>query len=375
MMLKRCPIEIFTDWVKVDIFYYGLSDIAKMSQDNSAGGSIHMKKTPEEADELIETVANNQYLYSSEKTSNNKAQDEEETPESENAATQSTTKAFESQRGSRMGVQPPEKGGAIDANPKDVPPRHPDNPFSVTLDTHPALPKAPEYKAKLPYPQKLHKAEKDKQFAKFLEVFKKLEIKISFAEALEQMTSYAKFKKDILSNKRDWRKAETVILTKECSAVIQRNLQEKLQDPGSFIIPCTIRNTCIKKVLCDLGVSINLMPLSLMKKLQIEKIKPTRICLQLADCSVNFPLGVVEDLLVRVGPFTFPVYFMILDREEDKNASIILGRPFLATRRTIKNVQKGEVTLRVNEDEIVLNAVQAMRHLDPPEECMKIETP
>ncbi|XP_016164495.1 uncharacterized protein LOC107607017 [Arachis ipaensis] len=187
------------------------------------------------------------------------------------------------------------------------------------------------------------------------------------------MPTYAKFIKDILSNKRDWREAEIVIITKECSAVIQRNLPEKLQDPGSFIISCTIRNTCIKKALCDLGASINLMPLSLMRKLQIEEIEHIRICLQLADPSVKFPLGVVEDLLVQVGPFTFPGDFMILDMEEEKNASIILGRPFLATGRTIIDVQKGEVTLRVNEDEVVLNAVEAMQYPNPSEECMRID--
>ncbi|XP_016172996.1 uncharacterized protein LOC107615448 [Arachis ipaensis] len=200
-----------------------------------------------------------------------------------------------------------------------------------------------------------------------------LKSKIPFAEALEQMPSYAKFMKDILSNKRDWREAETIILTKECSAVIQRNLPEKLQDPGSSVIPFTIRDTCIKTVLCDRGAGINLMPLSLMKKLQIQEIKPTRICLQIADCSVKFPLGVVEEMLVRVGPFTFLMDFVILDIEEDKNASNILGRSFLAIGRTIIDVQKGKVTLRVDKDEFVLNVVNAMQYPDHPEECMKID--
>ncbi|XP_020979449.1 uncharacterized protein LOC110272015 [Arachis ipaensis] len=237
-----------------------------------------------------------------------------------------------------MGVQCPKRGEAINVNPKDVSARYPDNPFPVTLYTHPALPKAPEYKGKLPYPQKLQKAKKNKQFAKFLE-----------------------------------REAEIVVLTKECSAIIQKNLLKKLQDPGSFIIPCTIGNTCIKKVLHDLGASINLMPLSLLRKLQIQEIKPTRIYLQLADYSVKFPVGVVEDMLMRVGPFSFPVDFVILDMEEDKNASIILGRPFLATGRTIIDVQKGKVTLRVNDEEVVLNAVEAMQHPNPPEEYMRID--
>ena len=80
------------------------------------------------------------------------------------------------------------------------------------------------------------------------------------------------------------------------------------------------------------------MPLSVMKKLQIEEVKPTRISLQLADLSIKLPVGVVEDLLVKVGPFIFPVDFVILDMEEEVKSSIILGRPFLATRRALINV-------------------------------------
>ncbi|XP_016163152.1 uncharacterized protein LOC107605699 [Arachis ipaensis] len=272
-----------------------------------------------------------------------------------------------------MGVQRPEREGDINASSRNIPPRQADNPSSVTLDNHSAPLKTHEYKAKLPYPQKLHKVEKDKLFARFLDILKTLEIKIPFAEVLEQIPSYPKFMKDILSHKRDWKEAEIVLLTKKCSAVIQRNLPEKLQDPGSFVIPCTIGGTCMKTILCDFTASINLMSLSLMKKLRIQEVKHTRICLQLADGSIKFPSGVVEDMIVRVRPFSFPTDFVILDMEEDKNASIILGRPFLATGRTIIDVQKAKVTLRVDKDEFVLNAVKAMQHPDPQEECMKID--
>ncbi|XP_057755708.1 uncharacterized protein LOC130974886 [Arachis stenosperma] len=209
-----------------------------------------------------------------------------------------------------------------------------DNPLLVTRDSYSAPLKILEYNARLPYPQKLHKAEKDKQFARFLDILKTLEIKIPFPEALEKIPSYAMFMKDILSHKRDWREAETILLTKECSAIIKRNLPEKLQDPGSF-------------------------------KLWIQEVKPTRIYLQLADGSVKVPSGVVEDVIVRVGPFTFPTNFVILDIEENRNAFIILERPFLAIGKTIIDVQKGVVTLRVGKDEFILKVVKAMQHPDP----------
>ena len=93
------------------------------------------------------------------------------------------------------------------------------------------------------YPQRLKKNKLDKQFTKFMEVFKKLHIKIPFADALEQMPSYVKFMKDILSKKRRLLDFETVNLIKECSAILQRKFPHKLKDPGRFTIPCTIGNS------------------------------------------------------------------------------------------------------------------------------------
>ena len=95
-----------------------------------------------------------------------------------------------------------------------------------------------------------------------MEVFKKLHINIPFSDALEQMPSYVKFMKDILSQKRRLADFETVNLTEECSAILQRKLPQKIKDPGSFTIPCTIGNAIFERALCDLGASINLMPLS-----------------------------------------------------------------------------------------------------------------
>ncbi|XP_015947338.1 uncharacterized protein LOC107472329 [Arachis duranensis] len=124
------------------------------------------------------------------------------------------------------------------------------------------------YVPKLPYPTRIHKGAKDQQFPRFLEIFKKLEINIPLAEALEQMPLYAKFLKELITKKRSWQEKETVILTQECSAIIQKGLPPKLKDPGSFLIPCTIGNMAIDKSLCDLGASINLMSLTMMKRLK-----------------------------------------------------------------------------------------------------------
>ncbi|XP_016168846.1 uncharacterized protein LOC107611436 [Arachis ipaensis] len=208
---------------------------------------------------------------------------------------------------------------------------------------------------------------------KFLEIFGKLEINIPLAEALEQMPLYAKFLKELITKKRSWHEKETMVLTQECSAIIQKGLPPKLKDLGSFLIPCTIGNMTIDKALCDLGASINLMPLAMMKKLMIEEVKPTRMSLQLADRSLKIPNGVVENLLVKVGKFIFSSNFLILDMHEEGNNSIILGRPFLATARAIIDVEKGEMVLRVHEEQMVINVFKAMQYPAKKENCMRID--
>jgi len=97
------------------------------------------------------------------------------------------------------------------------------------------------------------------------------------------MPSYAKFMKEILTHKRKLKENEIVMLTEECSAILQNKLPPKLKDPGSFTIPCTIGECYFQKALCDLGVSINLMPFSIFRKLGIGEIRPTMVSLQLAD--------------------------------------------------------------------------------------------
>ena len=145
---------------------------------------------------------------------------------------------------------------------------------------------------------------------------------------------------------------ETVNLTEECSVVIQRKLPQKLKDPGSFTITCIIGNEEFNKALCDLGASINLMPYSIFEKLGIGTIKPTTIALQMADRSLNYPRGIVEDVLLKVGKFIIPADFVVLDMMEDAEIPLILGRPFLAIGMALIDVQKGDLTLRVNDETI-----------------------
>ncbi|XP_073147962.1 uncharacterized protein [Henckelia pumila] len=236
-------------------------------------------------------------------------------------------------------------------------------------------PSTPPKQVSIPpsFPAALKKAKVDASFAKFLEVFKKLHINIPFTDALLQMPSYAKFLKDILSNKRKLEEYETVNLTKECSAIVQNKLPPKLKDPGSFSIPCTIGSISFTKFLCDLGASINLMPLSIFRRLGLGEPKPTTVSLQLADRSITYPRGIIKDVLVKVDKFIFPVDFLVLDMEEDLDMPLILGRPFLATGKALIDVQMGKLILRVGEDQVIFNVFKALKHPDDEHMCFSID--
>ncbi|CAL1369945.1 unnamed protein product [Linum trigynum] len=211
------------------------------------------------------------------------------------------------------------------------------------------------YEPPAPFPQRLMKPMEDPNFKKFVNLFKQLHINIPLAEALEQMPTYAKFLRELLTKKRKWADLEKVTLTSECSAVIQNKLPEKRDDPGSFTILCIIGGTEFDKSLCDLGAGINLMPYSVYKKLGLgDVLKPTRITLQLADRSVKIPKGVVENVLVKVGKFILPTDFVILEMEEDRGVPLILGRPFLATGDALIDVWRGKLTFRVGKEEEIL---------------------
>ncbi|XP_056698043.1 uncharacterized protein [Spinacia oleracea] len=166
------------------------------------------------------------------------------------------------------------------------------------------------------------------------------------------MPTYSRFLKEILSGKRDCDVKETVNLTKNCSAIILNQMPPKLKVPGSFSISCAIKELEISNALCDLGASVSLMPYSVFAKLKVGDLVPTNITLQLADRSVKYPIGKVEDVPLRVGGLVIPVDFVVLDIDEDVHVPIILGRPFLATAGAIINVKQRKITLKVGKDSL-----------------------
>ncbi|CAJ2673921.1 unnamed protein product [Trifolium pratense] len=230
--------------------------------------------------------------------------------------------------------------------------------------------------ARMPFPRrkKVKNLEREKEFKKFMKVLNKLEMAIPLVEALEQMPSYAKFLKELLTKKRKPLDDEMVSMTEECSAIIQRKLPKKKKDPGSFTITCSIGNLTIKKALCDLGASINLMPLSMMKKIPGAVAKPTKMSLSLADRSIVHPEGILHDVLVRVGEFVFPADFVVLDIEETREwEPLLLGRPFLATSRALIDVEMGELMLRTDDQQVTFNVFDKMTWDDGDPQCFRIQ--
>ncbi|XP_020233010.1 uncharacterized protein LOC109813258 [Cajanus cajan] len=185
-------------------------------------------------------------------------------------------------------------------------------------------------------------------------------INIPFFEALEQMPTYAKFMKELLTKKRKYFEEETITLEAGCSAIIQKMFPTKSKDPGSFTLPVTIRSLAIGKALLDLGASINLTPLSMLQRVGDLEVKPTLMTLQLADRSVKYPHGIVEDVLVKVDSFLFPADFVVMDIEEDIDVPLILGRPFMKTARVLIDVDDGKLKVRVNDEEANFDVFDAM---------------
>lgn len=126
------------------------------------------------------------------------------------------------------------------------------------------------------------------QFKKFMKMLTALQVNIPFCD-VEQMPVYAKFMKVILNGKHKFKDGENVVLVEEFSAIIQHKLPPKLRDLGRLTIPCSIGSLKTGQALCNLGASINLMPLSIMKKLNYGEPKPTKMTLTLADRSVTYP--------------------------------------------------------------------------------------
>ncbi|GJV68543.1 DNA-directed DNA polymerase [Tanacetum coccineum] len=226
----------------------------------------------------------------------------------------------------------------------------------------------------IPFANRVRKEKEEAQQRNFLENLKQLHINIPFIKALVQMPKYAKYLKSLLTNKSRLEEACTVTMNKRCLAVLLNKLPSKEKDPGSFTIPCQVSHLQTNNGLADLGASISLMPYTMYEKLGLGEPKPTRMSLKLGDRSIQYPTGIVKNVLIKVDKFILLIDFVILYMPKDSRILIILGRLFLATARAMINVFNKKITLRAGDDEVILDMDQSLKK--PPtndDECHGID--
>ncbi|GJX77184.1 transposon ty3-I gag-pol polyprotein [Tanacetum coccineum] len=158
--------------------------------------------------------------------------------------------------------------------------------------------------------------------------------------------------KDVLSSKKSIVKKDAVRLNGRCTTVLQSQPPPRENDPGSFTLPCLIGSSNIRSALADQGASINVMPFSMFKKLQIGNLQPTNMMVEMADKSKKAPKGIIENVLVQIDKFIFLVDFVVIDMVEDHNVPLILGRPFLETAHAHIDIFNRHISLGVGEERV-----------------------
>nr|GEV26104.1 reverse transcriptase domain-containing protein [Tanacetum cinerariifolium] len=224
----------------------------------------------------------------------------------------------------------------------------------------------PNPKSSIPYPSRRNDERNhekaNNQTEKFYQIFKDMSFEISFADALILMPKFASTLKALIGNKEKLSEMARTPLNEHCSAVLLKKLPKKLGDPGKFLIPCDFSGMAECLALADLGASTNPMPFSVWKILSLPDLTPMCMTLELADRLISRPIGVAEDVYVKVGSFHFPSDFVVVDFDADPRVPLILRRSFLKIGRALIDVFEGELTLHVGKEVITFNLGQTSRY-------------
>nr|GFA42527.1 hypothetical protein [Tanacetum cinerariifolium] len=297
-LLRQCPHHGSFELHQLDTFYNALNPHDQDALDSAAGGNF-LDRIPRECLSIIESKSKMINFMQSFK--NNQASSSITLPSNTIPNPRSKAKAITTRSGiSYKGPSIPPPG----VEQQEATEVTKDTELPSTKDIQPSLAK-----------EKLREKD-DILAAKFMEIFHDLHFKLSFTDALK--------------------------------------LPEKLGDPGRFLIPCDFSEFDNCLALADLGASINLMPLSIWKKLRLPTLNGTKMVLELANRTISKPTGVAENVFVKVGKFYFPVDFVVLDFIADPRVPLILGRPFLSTAHAIIDVYEGAIILRHDDQSLML---------------------
>nr|GFA09573.1 reverse transcriptase domain-containing protein [Tanacetum cinerariifolium] len=300
-LLRQCPHHGFSELHQLDTFYNALNPNDQDALDSAAEGNF-LEKIPRECLEIIESKSKVRY-------SRSRVTD------------------------SRVSMNAP------------LPSSSPSHSFDLQQI-------AASLEDKLAKEKLLEKD--DILAAKFMDIFCDLHFELSFADALVHMLKFAPMFKKLLNNKDKLIELTKTPLNENCSAVVLEKLPEKLGDPRRFLIPCDFSEVDSCLALADLEASINLMPLSIRKKLRLLTLNDTKMVLELADQTISKPTVVAKNVFVKVGKFYLPADFVVLDFIADPRVPLTLERPFLSTAHALIDVYEGEITLRHDEQSLTL---------------------
>ncbi|GKA48312.1 hypothetical protein Tco_0741270 [Tanacetum coccineum] len=200
---------------------------------------------------------------------------------------------------------------------------------------------------------------------------KTLEIQIWQMSMVLQKRGFGSLPSSTETNPRDHVKSISTTIEDDVSPIrsyleasnINKSIPQKEKDPGSFTLPCFINNVWFDNSIVNLGASVSVMPLFTYLNLGLGELAHTKLTVELANRTVKYPKGIAKNVLVRIGKFTFPVDFIILDMPEEIKVPLILGRPFLSTARAKIDVYKRKITLRVREEMIIFKSVKPASRL------------
>ncbi|XP_062073357.1 uncharacterized protein LOC133777685 [Humulus lupulus] len=238
-------------------------------------------------------------------------------------------------------------------------------------------PTMPTYVSRPPFPSTLKNFKKEEANKEILETFRKVEVNIPLLDAIKKVPRYAKFLKELCTNKKKLKGNVNISVGENVSAVLQKKLPPKCKDPGTFRIPCMIGNKRIERCMVYLGASINVMSYSSYASLNLGPLKETRVIVQLADRTNVYPLGVVEDVLVKVDGLVFPADFYVLemgDASIPNPTPVLFGRPFLMTTNTKLDVRTGTLTMEFDGEVIKFNVFDSPGKIKGKETSLKYPT-
>ncbi|KAL1199618.1 hypothetical protein V5N11_019383 [Cardamine amara subsp. amara] len=219
----------------------------------------------------------------------------------------------------------------------------------------------PSYEPKLPFPGRFKKQLMEKYRAMFDKQISEVTVTMPLLDAFVLSPPCSKFLKDAIKEKKSLMEG-MVVLTHECSAIIQRKVvAKKKEDPGSFTLPFSLGPLSFDHCLCNLGASVSLMPLLVAKRLGFRRYKDCRVSLVLADMTIRIPICLFEDLPVMVGHFVIPTDFVVLEMDEEPNDPLTLGCPFLHTAGLMIDMDKGRINLHLGNEVLTFDINKVMK--------------